>query len=115
MTDETYTEGWKWECPHCGEINTLDDDSFGNNEYGYEQCDHCESYAKLESTVKIEFMAAAIRKHEVADAKRLLDMDGVDVDADMIKRLAESIDDVDVKDDAEALKIATETPALPHA
>jgi len=111
MTDEKFTTGWKWECPHCGEINSVESDEYEDNQYGHEECSQCENFVRVEATVRIEFMAAAIPLKDVGLVKRSFSIGPEDVDD--LQRLAESIDDHDVQDEAEALKVATETPIPP--
>ena len=108
MTDETVTDGWKWECPHCGEINDVDTDAYEDNQFGYEECVQCENFVRVESTVKIEFVAQALMLKDVGPVKKEFSIKTGD--AEELVRLAESIDDDIVKDTAQALKIAIETP-----
>lgn len=112
MTDETVTNGWKWECPHCGEINSVDSDAYEDNQFGFEECAQCENFVRVESTVRIEFVAAAIRVEDIGLVKTAFYIKSDDTDE--LQRLAESIDDFEVKDDAEALKLVIETPAEPE-
>jgi rubredoxin len=96
---ETFSNSTTWECPHCGEKNTIYEDDWVSQDgepgivVGHAQCPQCECYSKLEFEKSITLSARSLSKEDIP---KIIEEEGIKPDnAQALANLEGSIDQED--------------------